>query len=191
MPQGILLVKAFKRRRVAGEAAMRRRKGKGMWISTKGRYGLRMMLDIAVNSGSGPVPVKDVARREQLSDKYLEQIVTLLVKAGLVRSVRGAGGGYLLSAPAEQISVGQILRAVEGSLSPTDCVGEGREKSCVQAHLCATYELYREMKDAVDQVVDRWTLRRLMESYYQKAAGRICPPKDGKSRREAGEGGAG
>lgn len=147
-----------------------------------------MMLDIAMNSGSGPVPVKDVARREQLSDKYLEQIIIQLSKAGLVHSVRGAGGGYLLASPAQEITVGQILRAVEGSLSPTDCVGDDEDKCCAQAHLCATYELYRDMKEAVDRVVDQWTLQRLMDSYNRKTgAGKTCLSGEGDRKNKAGE----
>ena len=93
-----------------------------MKISTKGRYGLRMMIDIAMNQNEGPVSVRDIARRQSLSDKYLEQIITQANKAGLLKSIRGAGGGYQLSRPAKDISVGEILRVMEGSLSPVECV---------------------------------------------------------------------
>ena len=89
-----------------------------MKISTKGRYALRLMLDLAIHGGEGqPVSLRDVARRQQLSDKYLEQIVTPLAKAGLVRSVRGAGGGYLLNRAPADYTVGEILREAEGTLS--------------------------------------------------------------------------
>ena len=94
-----------------------------MKISTKGRYALRLMLDIALNSHGAAVPLRDVAQRQEISDKYLEQIVTQLSRAGLVRSVRGAGGGYLLTREPEEYTVGEILRVLEGNLAP---VGSGR-----------------------------------------------------------------
>ena len=89
-----------------------------MKISTKGRYALRLMLDLAIHSEGSAVPLRDVAQRQEISDKYLEQIVTQLSRAGLVRSVRGAGGGYLLTRTPEGYTVGEILRVLEGSLAP-------------------------------------------------------------------------
>ena len=89
-----------------------------MKISTKGRYALRLMLDIALNSHGAAVPLRDVAQRQEISDKYLEQIVTQLSRAGLVRSVRGAGGGYLLTREPEEYTVGEILRVLEGNQAP-------------------------------------------------------------------------
>ena len=91
---------------------MKRKAVKPVKISTKGRYGLRMMIDIAMNQNEGPVSVRDIARRQSLSDKYLEQIITQANKAGLLKSIRGAGGGYQLSRLAKDISVGEILRAM-------------------------------------------------------------------------------
>ena len=108
---------------------MKRKAVKPVKISTKGRYGLRMMIDIAMNQNEGPVSVRDIARRQSLSDKYLEQIITQANKAGLLKSIRGAGGGYQLSRLAKDISVGEILRAMEGSLSPVECVRELGEDS--------------------------------------------------------------
>ena len=92
-----------------------------MKISTKGRYALRLMLDIALVGGKAPVSLRDVAQRQDISDKYLEQIITPLSRAGLVRSVRGAGGGYLLTKSPEEYTVGEILRVLEGSLAPVTC----------------------------------------------------------------------
>ncbi|MDD3194082.1 MAG: Rrf2 family transcriptional regulator [Oscillospiraceae bacterium] len=141
-----------------------------MKISTKGRYGLRMMIDIAMNQGEGPVSVRDIACRQSLSDKYLEQIVTQANKAGLLKSIRGAGGGYQLSRPAAEVSVGEILRAMEGSLSPVECVRELGEESasCQNADECATYELWRDIKKAVDQVIDNRTLQDMIDNYTRK-----------------------
>ena len=93
-----------------------------MKISTKGRYALRLMLDLAVQPGDAAVPLRDVAERQEISDKYLEQIVTQLARGGLVRSVRGAGGGYLLTRAPEEYTVGEILRQLEGNLAPVSCV---------------------------------------------------------------------
>ena len=93
-----------------------------MKISTKGRYALRLMLDLALSDPGVPVPLRDVAQRQDISDKYLEQIVTPLSRAGLVRSVRGAGGGYLLTRDPAEYTVGEILRPLEGSLAPVCCV---------------------------------------------------------------------
>ena len=93
-----------------------------MKISTKGRYALRLMLDLALSDPGVPVPLRDVAQRQDISDKYLEQIVTPLSRAGLVRSVRGAGGGYLLTRDPAEYTVGEILRPLEGSLAPVSCV---------------------------------------------------------------------
>ena len=93
-----------------------------MKISTKGRYGLRLMVDLAVHYEQGLVPLKEIAVRQEISEKYLEQIMMQLNRSGLVRSVRGAQGGYCLAQPPESITVGAVLRVMEGSLAPVDCV---------------------------------------------------------------------
>ena len=98
-----------------------------MKISTRGRYALRMMLDLATYSAGGPVSLKDVAKRQEISDKYLEQIIAVLNKAGYVKSIRGAQGGYLLKKEPEEYTVGMILRLTEGDLAPVGCVGEEKD----------------------------------------------------------------
>ena len=108
-----------------------------MRISTKGRYALRLMLDLAENSGGQPVRLRDAAQRQGISEKYLEQIISVLHKAGYVRSVRGPQGGYLLRESPEKYTAGMILRLTEGSLAPVECVEEGaphcpREDACVR-----------------------------------------------------------
>lgn len=131
-------------------------------ISTKGRYALRLMLDLALHGGDGrPVSLRDVSRRQQLSDKYLEQIVTPLSKAGLVRSMRGAGGGYLLTRSPADYTVGEILRPLEGDLAPVECATDA--DFCERCDQCVTVELWREIHRAVSQVVDGTTLADLME----------------------------
>ena len=141
-----------------------------MKISTKGRYALRLMLDLAIHSEGSAVPLRDVAQRQEISDKYLEQIVTQLSRAGLVRSVRGAGGGYLLTRTPEGYTVGEILRVLEGSLAPVSCAdGVG---CCERADRCVTVEVWRVIQAAVDGVVDHLTLADLVRRYHQKCGGR-------------------
>ena len=103
-----------------------------MKISTKGRYALRLMLDLALHSGTTPVSLRDTAERQEISDKYLEQIVSPLSRAGLVRSIRGAGGGYFLTRPPEEYTVGSILKLTEGSLAAVSCTSQG-PAACARA----------------------------------------------------------
>ena len=133
-----------------------------MMISTKGRYALRLMTDIALNEGQGPVSIREIAERQEISDKYLEQIIGLLGKAGLVKSIRGAGGGYSLSDKPENITVGTILRVTEGDLAPVRCMQEGAE-TCTRESICATRMVYGRVYDAINGVVDHITLRDLMD----------------------------
>lgn len=139
-----------------------------MKISTKGRYALRLMLDLALNSSGSAIPLKEVAERQEISDKYLEQIVTQLSRAGLVRSVRGAGGGYLLTREPEAYTVGEILRVLEGSLAPVSCA-EGMS-CCARADRCVTMEVWQEIQAAVAGVVDHMTLADLVLRYNEKCA---------------------
>lgn len=137
-----------------------------MKISTKGRYALRLMLDLALCDGEVAIPLRDVAERQEISDKYLEQIVTQLARGGLVRSVRGAGGGYLLTRKPEEYSVGEILRQLEGSLAPVSCVNGGA--CCERVDQCVTVELWQQIQAAVDGVVDNVTLADLVKRYHEK-----------------------
>ena len=132
-----------------------------MKISTKGRYALRLMLDLAIHGGDlSPVSLRDVAARQHLSDKYLEQIVTPMARAGLVRSVRGAGGGYLLTRSPEEYTVGEILRLLEGDLAPVECATDA--SYCDRCEDCVTVELWQAIHRAVCQVVDNMTIQDLV-----------------------------
>ena len=133
-----------------------------MKISTKGRYALRLMIDLATNDDGNPIRIKDVAERQNISDKYLEQIISVLNKAGFVRSVRGPQGGYLLKKKPEDYSVGMILRLTEGSLAPVACVEED-ETDCERQGGCVTYLLWRKISDAINGVVDTITLKDLVD----------------------------
>ena len=132
-----------------------------MKISTKGRYALRLMLDLAVNNTGAPISLKDIAKRENISDKYLEQIISVLNKAGYVKSVRGAQGGYSLRKKPEEYTVGMILRLTEGSLAPVSCLEDG-EVSCEHVDDCVSVIVYRKINDAINEVVDGITLADLV-----------------------------
>ena len=140
-----------------------------MKISTKGRYGLRIMIDIASNGGESIVPIKDIAERQQLSEKYLEQIINQLGKAELVRSTRGAKGGYSLSRPAEKITVKDILLATEGSLAPVSCAEDS--SICENYCDCVTSFIWTEIYNATIRVVEGITLADLVKRSENCAAG--------------------
>lgn len=132
-----------------------------MKISTKGRYALRLMLDIALNDAKTPVRIKDIAERQQISDKYLEQIVSSLNKAGFVKSLRGPQGGYRLTKKPEEYTVGMILRLIEGSLAPVACLDDDIN-NCARADRCPTLILWGKLYDAISEVVDNITLADLI-----------------------------
>lgn len=132
-----------------------------MKISTKGRYALRLMLDIALNDAKTPVRIKDIAERQQISDKYLEQIVSSLNKAGFVKSLRGPQGGYRLTKKPEEYTVGMILRLIEGSLVPVACLDDDIN-NCTRADRCPTLILWEKLYDAISEVVDNITLADLI-----------------------------
>lgn len=133
-----------------------------MKISTKGRYALRLMIDLATNDDGNPIRIKDVAKRQNISDKYLEQIISVLNKAGFVKSVRGPQGGYSLKKKPEDYTVGMILRLTEGSLAPVACVEED-EMDCERKEGCVTYFLWKKMSCAINEVVDTTTLKDLVD----------------------------
>ncbi len=139
-----------------------------MTISTKGRYALRIMIDLAGHIGE-TVKLKDIAARQELSEKYMEQIIAVLNKAGYVRSTRGAQGGYQLVKEPAAYSVGMILRLTEGSLAPVECLAENA-LPCERTGKCATVEIYRKIYDAVNQVIDHTTLQDLLDIEAKKAA---------------------
>ncbi len=133
-----------------------------MKITTKGKYALRMMIDLAINQKDGFVSLKDVSQRQDISMKYLEQIVSMLNKAGYLDSARGAHGGYRLNKAPEDYVVGDILRVAEGSLAPVSCLEEGSEK-CTRCNNCTTKGFWKGLYDAMQNYVDSVTLRQLAD----------------------------
>ena len=136
-----------------------------MKISTKGRYALRLMIDLAQHDAGGYIPLRDISRRQEISAKYLEQIVVQLSRAGFVTSTRGAQGGYTLTNPPEATTVGEILRVLEGSLSPVDCVDH---PNCANSDHCVSLSIWKKMKVALDEVVDNITLADMAAEYAEK-----------------------
>lgn len=134
-----------------------------MKLSTKGRYGLRAVLDIAVYGREEAVALSGTSEREGISINYLEQLVPKLKKAGILNSIRGAQGGYVLAKPAEEISVGDVLRALEGSLSPVDCGELDGEEGCSAAKSCVTKYVWKKISDSINETVDAITLAELVK----------------------------
>ncbi len=134
-----------------------------MRISTKGQYALQMMLDLAINDTGEYITIKSIAKRQNLSEKYLEQIINMLSRAKFVKSIRGAKGGYRLTNPPDFYTVGMILRAIEGSLAPLSCIEE--EEDCNHVEKCLLCDLWNQINDAVNSVIDRITLADLLQKY--------------------------
>ena len=136
-----------------------------MKLSTKGRYGLKAMLDLAIHNAEGQIALKSIAERQEVSENYLEQLFALLKKAGLVKSIRGSQGGYNLASQPQNITVGSILRALEGSLAPVECVTEIDPAVCIRSEGCATKLIWEKIRDKINEVVDSITLQDLLDDY--------------------------
>lgn len=135
-----------------------------MKISTRGRYGLKAMVDIAAHSGNNTcVSLKSVAERSGISDSYLEQLISPLKKAGLVKSTRGAQGGYVLGRPAGDISVGDVLRAVEGPMELVECLSGGDSCGMGDCSKCNTKSVWEKLSESVNEAADNITLAQLIE----------------------------
>jgi Rrf2 family transcriptional regulator, cysteine metabolism repressor len=132
-----------------------------MKVSTKGRYGTRALLELALHYGEGPVLLKDVSKRQQVSLQYLEHIVNTLVAGGLVKSSRGVKGGVWLARPPAEIKLSEAVRILEGETNPVKCVQHPDE--CGRSCTCATRDVWNEVKDAIDRVLDSITLAELAE----------------------------
>ena len=132
-----------------------------MKISTKGRYALRVMIDLAMNDGENYITIKEIAKRQDITAKYLEQIVSLLNKAGFLKTARGTTGGYKLAKPANEYIVGDILRATEGELAPIYCLTE--QGSCSRQKKCKTYSYWKGLDDVINEYVDSKTLADLIK----------------------------
>lgn len=133
-----------------------------MLISTKGRYALRVMVDLAEHRGEGFIPLKVIAQRQEISEKYLESIIKLLVKARLLNGLRGKGGGYQLTRTPDQYTAGEVLRLTEESLEPVTCLEQNAD-ACPRAVVCRTLPLWQGLSRVINDYLDNITVADLMQ----------------------------
>ncbi len=141
-----------------------------MKISTKGRYALRMLLDLAMHQGDGYIALKDIAARQDISKKYLEQIVPILNKSNILQASRGFQGGYRLVNPPDTYKIGDILRLTEGSLTPVACL-DWNPEGCERRGECITLPLWKGLSDAISNYLDNITLQDLINDYQARTMG--------------------
>ena len=137
-----------------------------MKISTRGRYALRLMLDLALHEGEY-VSIKSISQRQEISSKYLEQIIISLTKSGFVKGLRGPQGGYMLSRTPEEYTIGMILELMEGELVPVACMEDNPNK-CSRSESCVTLDVWKQINDAISNVVDNITLADLVRNHAEK-----------------------
>lgn len=155
------------------------KEGDRLKLSTKGRYGLRALIDLAQYSEDTPVSITSISSRQELSERYLEQLMSMLKKAGLVKSIRGAAGGYILAKSADEISVGDVLRALEGSLEPVECAGLDPEGGCKAADSCVTKYVWKRINESINHTVDEIMLSQLVEESRKKNCERNRENREG------------
>ena len=132
-----------------------------MKVSTKGDYATRAMQDLALHYDQGPIQIEEIARRQHLPVRYLEQILLSLKRAGFLESRRGVNGGYYLAKHPREITVGAIIRVMEGPIIPIFCVGSGKREICIEEPHCSLRDIWNEVRDAVVRIVDHITLEDL------------------------------
>ncbi len=141
-----------------------------MKLSTKGRYGLKAMFDLALFASDKPISLSTISMRQGVSVNYLEQLIAPLRKAGFVKSVRGAQGGYILNKAPEEITVKDILVILEGPLAPAECVRDEQDEECTHANYCVTKLIYEKMKQSIDHVTASITLKDMVEDHERISA---------------------
>lgn len=139
-----------------------------MKLSTRGRYGLRAMIDMAMSDDELPIATRAIAEREGLSERYLEQLMVPLKRAGLIKSVRGSQGGYVLAKNPEDVTAGDIVRILEGPIAPVECVSEINPEICSRSDYCVTRTLWSKVRDSIAQVLDSYTLADLARESKKK-----------------------
>ena len=134
-----------------------------MKLSTKGRYGVKAMVDLAINYGKEPISIKAISQRQNVSEYYLEQLFSPLRKSGLIKSIRGAQGGYVLNRDPKDIKISEIMYVLEGPIEISDCVDGS---SCNNIDCCATRLLWEKIKHSIDSVMESVTLQDIVDDYY-------------------------
>ena len=133
-----------------------------MKLSTKGRYGVKAMVDLAIHYGTQPISIKSISERQNISEYYLEQLFSTLRKSGLIKSIRGARGGYVLNRAPEEITVAEVMYVLEGPIEISDCLENG---SCTNMECCATRLLWERVKNSLDSVLKSTTLSDMVNDY--------------------------
>lgn len=136
-----------------------------MKLSTKGRYGVKAMVDLAIHYGGEPSSIKSIAERQNISEYYLEQLFSPLRKANLIKSIRGAQGGYILGRDPKDITVLEVMEVLEGPVEISDCIEENNENTCSNLDCCATRLLWSRIKESIDSVMKSTTLQDMLEDY--------------------------
>ena len=144
-----------------------------MKFSTKSRYGLRAMIELAVHYNEGPISVKAIAESQEISEAYLEQLMSVLTRRNLAKSIRGSQGGYLLSRDPAKIKVGDIIRALEGPIVPVECVNREDPIECNRFDKCVSRIVWERVRDVVDEALDSLTLQNLKDELTAK--GQLAP----------------
>jgi len=134
-----------------------------MKLSTKGRYGIKAMVDLAIHCGEEPVSIKSIAERQNISEYYLEQLFSPLRKANIIKSIRGAQGGYVLGREPMDITMAEIMEVLEGPVEISDCL---EENTCSNIECCATRGFWARIKESIDSVLESTTLQDLVDDYY-------------------------
>ena len=137
-----------------------------MHVSTKGRYALRMMIDLAEHQNSGYIALKDIAERQGISKKYLEQIIPIVNRTGFLKTTRGLQGGYMLAKDPSKYTVGDILRLTEGSFAPVDCADQN-PVDCERCHECVTLPIWRGLSKVINEYLDSITLQDILDQKHQ------------------------
>ena len=137
-----------------------------MKLSTKGRYGTRALLELALHQGKGPVPLKDIALSQQISLPYLEHLISPLISGGIIRSTPGARGGVWLARPPREVRLSEVIGLLEGSIAPVECVND--PKYCSRSDFCVTRDIWSELKKVMNGVLESTTLQDLVERQKRK-----------------------
>lgn len=138
-----------------------------MKLSTRGRYGLRAMIDMAQSEDKGPIATHTIAQRQGISERYLEQLMVPLKRAGLVKSIRGSQGGYILGRSPDKITAGDIIRVLEGPIAPVECVSEQNPEACGRFDYCVTRVLWTKVRNSIAEVLDSYSLADLARESHQ------------------------
>ena len=144
-----------------------------MKLSTKGRYGVKAMVDLAIHYGEEPSSIKSISERQNISEYYLEQLFSPLRKANLIKSIRGAQGGYILSKAPKDITVADVMKVLEGPIEISDCIDGNTENSCGNIDCCATRLLWSRIKESIDTVMESTTLQDMVDDYNKIKSNRV------------------